>query len=1529
MEIFSLFGSILLKDNNTKNKLKDIDNTAKQTGNSFDSVFEKMGNTAVKIGGKIGTAIDNLDKKFQLWMEDNKKSASSTEINNKALETYKGKLEALSTELEKSQKALKGVADEFGKDSTEYKEAENHVMDLQLKYKQLEDESKKLQKANESINFKKIADGAISAGSAMTMKFTTPILAAFGLAAKSATSFEHQMADIRKEIAATGMPITQVDSLMKQMSQSSIQWSEDFGQSTDDINQGLLTLVKDGYSGSEAMKIMQTSLYTARGANEDLATTVDELGSSLEAYGMKTNNAAQTTSNMSKMADTFAYVSNHTKASVTSLGEAASVMGSTFTALKIPMAQGAAAIGELQSNGIDASTAANALKAGLVNLVHPSKQMSAAMKEMNLQVFDSKGQLKDLPTIIDSIQKNTANWTDKQKQAAIATIFGKESLSTWNVMIHKGGDYLRELSTSAGNATGEVQKLSNSMKDTPENKFKELKESVHALGVAFGQDILPVLTPFINGLTSMIKSFSNLDDGTKKVILTFAGITAATGPVLSIFGHTYDNVSKLSDFLDKAKLGEKLSGIFTKMPKVSAVGMFSGLTTGLSTAGTAISKFIIGPWLLLGNAFKKIPTLVGNFSFAGIAEKIIGPFKNIPTLLTGAFSKIPGLFTSLKTVFMGFGTTIISLGPKVLTGIKSMFSIQGIMTGARTALSLFTNPWAILILAIVAGVGAIIANWSKISAFAKKIFGGDTTQVFTQFKTFFIQVWEDIKTNLTAAWNYISPTITGAVKEIQSFWNAAWPEIKQVFVEVWDVMKVVIAPVLAVMYTAISTGIGVIKGIWGPAWSAIKDTLKTVWDAMSGVIKVAWDVISGVIKVGLDLATGHWSKAWGDFKSIFSNVWRDLKSSVSNIAKDALQWGKDIIQGIINGIKGGISGLEDAVGNITNTIWKYLHHSVPEEGLLADDDTWMPDFMQNMADGITDNTEIVTDALGKLTTKIKAKAQIKAPAITTSTADNSTQNLDASSNNNQTVNSVNTLSSKMSGAVTTLADKFTQDGQQLNTNLGKALTDTQDKVTKPVDTLNTSITTKMAALVQSFINHGQNSDTNLGNGITTNSDATLTPLNTLITTITTGIKTFVQSCIGHGQDTDTNIGTGITNSSGEVVNAANNVTTTVGNNLDTFAKGSVKYGQSTDNSIASGVTNTVSAVTSAVSNLTNTIGNALKTFASSCTSIGNEIVNAIGSGVQASESNLVSIVQTLTQKVIDAFKNGFGIHSPSKIMFAIGDFLMQGLINGMTATDLNKFIMNWIGSITGSVGGNVSGWLSAALAITGTPMDWLPGLLKLTSYESGNPGTLGSGSATLVNSEAVGNEYATGLLQMLPTTFAENMLSGFGDIENPIDNAISAIRYIKNRYGSVYNTPLFTSGGTYNGYASGTDNATEGAHPVAENGFEIVLSKALKWFSGGETVLNNADSMKLLDNIKNAVETVKSLGSMNFSSMPAIKTQETKITENKSANTEKQPVVLKLVLQNGKELAEYLIDDINKLQGEIQLSKNRVALGRR
>lgn len=90
------------------------------------------------------------------------------------------------------------------------------------------------------------------------------------------------------------------------------------------------------------------------------------------------------------------------------------------------------------------------------------------------------------------------------------------------------------------------------------------------------------------------------------------------------------------------------------------------------------------------------------------------------------------------------------------------------------------------------------------------------------------------------------------------------------------------------------------------------------------------------------------------------------------------------------------------------------------------------------------------------------------------------------------------------------------------------------------------------------------------------------------------------------------------------------------------------------------------------------------------------------------------------------------------------------------------------------------------------PSSWVPWLEVLAMAESG-------GNSNAISPFVVQGEQASGLMQMLPSTFFQYTETGHTDIWNPTDNAIAAIRYIEAIYGVPWHIPgIGTS--SYQGY---------------------------------------------------------------------------------------------------------------------------------
>ncbi|MCM3567847.1 transglycosylase SLT domain-containing protein [Neobacillus mesonae] len=213
------------------------------------------------------------------------------------------------------------------------------------------------------------------------------------------------------------------------------------------------------------------------------------------------------------------------------------------------------------------------------------------------------------------------------------------------------------------------------------------------------------------------------------------------------------------------------------------------------------------------------------------------------------------------------------------------------------------------------------------------------------------------------------------------------------------------------------------------------------------------------------------------------------------------------------------------------------------------------------------------------------------------------------------------------------------------------------------------------------------------------------------------------------------------------------------------------------------------------------------------------------------------------KKLFNMFLEKYGVHFPD----------MNGIFGtiGKNAFSMIKekaigFVKKKLNDFGGSSGasGNVKSWISQAMAITGVPASWFNALVTMAMKESG--GRTGPSTINKWDSNWKRGTPSMGLMQTIMPTFNAYKMPGLNDIMNPIHNAVAAIRYIKSRYGTVFNTPGIKSmakGGPYKGYwKGGRVNSSQWAW-VGEEGPELMKVR------GGTQVYDNKRSNKILSGL--------------------------------------------------------------------------------
>lgn len=101
---------------------------------------------------------------------------------------------------------------------------------------------------------------------------------------------------------------------------------------------------------------------------------------------------------------------------------------------------------------------------------------------------------------------------------------------------------------------------------------------------------------------------------------------------------------------------------------------------------------------------------------------------------------------------------------------------------------------------------------------------------------------------------------------------------------------------------------------------------------------------------------------------MFFNLLDAAKQAVDKIREgihsvDPVQWGKDMIDSFISGIKEKIARVKEVAEDIAGTIKSVLGFSEPEEGPLSNFHTFAPDMMNLFIKGVKDNTKKLQDQI--------------------------------------------------------------------------------------------------------------------------------------------------------------------------------------------------------------------------------------------------------------------------------------------------------------------------------------------------------------------------------------------------------------------------------------------------------------------------------------------------------------------------------------------------------------------------------------
>lgn len=458
-------------------------------------------------------------------------------------------------------------------------------------------------------------------GKTMTGTVTTPIVAGFTYAAKSAIDFNSQIQSMGPLLTNGGAVTAKYKAQLDQLSNASLKWSKQYGVSTENINEGISELIRNGYDVQQTLGAMPNILDASKASGEDFNEVMTVTTATLEQFNLKGKTTNETLKNTQRVADVLTYVANATSTGFSEIGEAMTYVGPTANAANISLEETAGALGVLAQNGIKGSVAGTSLRSVLNKMLRPTNQQIKAFKELGVNIEDfSKGTLP-LPDMLEKIKKHTADWNNEKRASVVATAVGTEAQAGFNTLVKDGGKALREYTKGAQESGGMTKKIADQLNNTEKAKLERFKQSVHVLAIEIGQKLLPTLTPVIEKASDWINAFSKMDSSTQQMIVKAGLFAAAIGPMSMLIGGILKPLGML------AQGTVKTIGFFRAWKAGAGVLQSVSASTGIATSAFQIGSGAVGKFGAKAAASKASLALLGESAgSAGMAINLLNPY---------------------------------------------------------------------------------------------------------------------------------------------------------------------------------------------------------------------------------------------------------------------------------------------------------------------------------------------------------------------------------------------------------------------------------------------------------------------------------------------------------------------------------------------------------------------------------------------------------------------------------------------------------------------------------------------------------------------------------------------------------------------------------------------------------------------------------------------------------------------------------------------------------------------------------------
>lgn len=426
-----------------------------------------------------------------------------------------------------------------------------------------------------------------------------------------------------------------------------------------------------------------------------------------------------------------------------------------------------------------------------------------------------------------------------------------------------------------------------------------------------------------------------------------------------VFGQLVDFIGAVIVEIIKtlSKLGKAVVKFFKENDKLK--NAIKTVWDSIGNIITGVISFVKSFWDEYGDAI--VQSVIEKFTLImNVLATVVEFVMNLITTLVNGISRLWNSNESFRVAICNIWTAISTFIKNTIAELKAFWDAYG-QAIFEKAVEIFSKIWDV-----------ICSVFSQI-VIAVEEFCGYLTPIWEQLKALFLSLWDV----LCELYELLKPVIdlivevivvaAGVITGVLHGLIGALGPLIQAVLNVAEIVTEVVGAIVSLLRGDLEGAKEHLLNSWG----SLKDFFSNLWQAILNLGKGFVDGFLGFFSnFGIDFVAevkkicstvgGWFSNLWQGIKDTAVNIWNtitgifsDIGKFFQNLFKDAVNWGKNLISCIVDGIKSGIEWLGDTVKSIGQKIKNFLGFGSPtKEGPCSTADEWIPNLYGMMVDDL-------------------------------------------------------------------------------------------------------------------------------------------------------------------------------------------------------------------------------------------------------------------------------------------------------------------------------------------------------------------------------------------------------------------------------------------------------------------------------------------------------------------------------------------------------------------------------------------------